>query len=565
MASACQEQQLIITHLYSIAAVIPINLFSLGLLLHYHSLPYSDPVVPPTRQVYVLLLLTLLEVLSLHLVAIPAWRARLPITAFFLITSRCSMLYFWLNSGSGSQATLMPAIQSLGQLVPEIFFAGSSIVFITLRGLVQLITEGRLTKDVFGHPSALPHRDDDFLFALIKYGATTLETTAMKGLNNEVSMLSCPPATYVELHSGSSSAASAGTLGTGQVSAIHPAYQRPQRYIAADPWNNEVRLVKPVTEAVTEVDPMSKNASTRRELWRFCKAVYLVWQVYIIGFVASKTGVRKLAVGTSRVARSLRAVGVAPESAEQAKRRREEQDHRPEKKAEAQMAGVEQDDPEDSDYEPEEVSSDSDDGSDDSDSIDVGGEADLILRQRSRLHQHAEPGELVIRARSPHSRESTPAYSQLDEVQGLLDEPDQHELLPVLIAHLQSPAKGQGSSPLTRRRYRAITMGAQGGSTDADADMALTTAIAARRQAVNDPNIARQSDEHWDDTTFRAASTCVVCCAEQRSIVLWPCRCLALCNDCRAELAARSNSQGGSSICPCCRTQIQGYSRILIP
>lgn len=506
---------------------------------------------------YILLLLTLLEILCLHLVAIPAWRARLPVTAFFTLVSRSAMLYFWFTSGSGAHASLMPAIQSLGRILPEIFFAASSLIFVVLRALVQIITEGRLSMDIFGHASALPHRDDDFLVALIKYGTATLETTAMKGLNNEVSMLSHPTSTYVELHAGSSSAASAGALGTGQVLAAHPAHARSQRFISADPWNNEVRLVKPVSDGSNEVDPLSKNASMRKEIWRFCKAMYLLWQVYIVGYVANKTGVGRLAQGDSRVARGLRWVGVAPDSREQAQSRHggRLQTEQGNQQAERTDLETEQDDLDDPDYIP-------------LDDLDAGASSgDDSETESEDVDEDSRPlsgRDLVLRSESPYNRETTPLDSRLDEVRYLLDEPEQQDVLPVLIAHLQAEVGRQGSSPLTRRRYRAITSGIPRGNLDPN-DLALTTAIVARRQAVDSGNLPGSSDDRWDDSTFRSASTCVVCCAEQRSIVLWPCRCLALCNDCRAELAARSNSQGGSSICPCCRTQIQGYSRILIP
>lgn len=547
---------------YSLAATIPINLFSLALLLHYHSLPSQDPLVPPTRQVYILLLLTLLEILCLHLVAIPAWRARLPVTAFFTIVSRGAMLYFWFTSGSGAHTSLMPAIQSLGRILPEIFFATSSLVFVILRALVQLITESRLSMDIFGHASALPHRDDDFLVALIKYGTATLETTAMKGLNNEVSMLSHPTSTYVELHAGSSSASSAGTLGTGQVLAAHPAYDRSQRFLSTDPWNNEVRLIKPVSDGSNEVDPLSKNASMRKEIWRFCKAIYLLWQVYIVGYVANKTGVGRLAQGDSKVARGLRWVGVSPDGyeQEQEQERRGRRLQREQGKPQSDRIALETeaDDLSDPDYNPVDDLDAELSGSDNSDS--ESEEEEPREDFRTSLGR-----DLVLRSRStsPYSREGTPLDSRLDEVRSLLEEPEQRDVLTVLIAHLQAEVGSQRSPPLTRRRYRAITSSLSSGTSDPN-DMALTTAIVSRRQAVNSGHLPGTSDE-WDDSTFRAASTCVVCCAEQRSIVLWPCRCLALCNDCRAELAARSNSQGGSSICPCCRTQIQGYSRILIP
>ncbi|KAF8984517.1 hypothetical protein BGZ46_007777 [Entomortierella lignicola] len=53
---------------------------------------------------------------------------------------------------------------------------------------------------------------------------------------------------------------------------------------------------------------------------------------------------------------------------------------------------------------------------------------------------------------------------------------------------------------------------------------------------------------------------CVVCQSEPRGILLRPCRCLALCNECREVLASRRFKQ-----CPCCRSDVQGFSKIYIP
>ena len=74
------------------------NLFTLGLLLSYHSTPASDPLVPPTRAVYFLLFLTLGEVLVLHVAAVPAWRIRLWVTGTFAVLSRGTMIYLWTSS-----------------------------------------------------------------------------------------------------------------------------------------------------------------------------------------------------------------------------------------------------------------------------------------------------------------------------------------------------------------------------------------------------------------------------------------------------------------------------------
>ena len=82
----------------SLASITPVNLFSLGLLLHFHSTPYNDPMSPPSKPVYFLILLQLSEILALQIAAIPAWRIRLWVTGSFALISRSSMLYFWINT-----------------------------------------------------------------------------------------------------------------------------------------------------------------------------------------------------------------------------------------------------------------------------------------------------------------------------------------------------------------------------------------------------------------------------------------------------------------------------------
>lgn len=474
------------------------------------------------------------------------------------------MVYFWFSTNTGNHAALVPAIQSLGRILPEAFFVGSSIIFIVLRASVQLITEGRLSMDMFGHSSALPHRDDDFILALIKYGTATLETTAMKGLNNEVSMLSHPASTYVELHAGSASAASAGVMGTGQVLALHPSYNRPQRHVATDPWNNEVKLIKPVSSLTQDVDPMSKNASLRKEMWRFLKAIHLVWKVYVIGYLASKTGVSRLARGNSRKARFLRRIGVLPSeniNLNSDSRTTMQADITKQSIAPNGHLGLMEEDEEDEEYLPE--AEDFDDRSSESSASEDDSETSVEQTADDVFNAHDRA--LVHMRQQSISRESTPGLSPLQEINSLLQDPEQQQLLPVLIAHLQTGLEEHQSSPLTRRRYKSLLTPSRTEYGVDAADRALVTSIAVRRQATAAASQTQHTADRWDDSTFQGPSSCVVCCAEPRTIVLWPCRCLALCNDCRGELAARSSQHGGSSLCPCCRSEIQGYSRILIP
>lgn len=50
---------------------------------------------------------------------------------------------------------------------------------------------------------------------------------------------------------------------------------------------------------------------------------------------------------------------------------------------------------------------------------------------------------------------------------------------------------------------------------------------------------------------------CVVCKSNIRNIVLWPCKCFAVCEDCRVSLALR-----GFKTCICCRSEVRGYSKV---
>lgn len=53
---------------------------------------------------------------------------------------------------------------------------------------------------------------------------------------------------------------------------------------------------------------------------------------------------------------------------------------------------------------------------------------------------------------------------------------------------------------------------------------------------------------------------CVVCQSSPRTILVWPCGCLSMCDDCRVGLAARNYTK-----CICCRTDIAAYSRLYVP
>ncbi|ODN84548.1 hypothetical protein L202_00478 [Cryptococcus amylolentus CBS 6039] len=140
----------------------------------------------------------------------------------------------------------------------------------------------------------------------------------------------------------------------------------------------------------------------------------------------------------------------------------------------------------------------------------------------------------------------------------LEDDDESHaELQPVLLAHLTS----RNGTPLTRRQYSALfnnptspTRGGRGPEMSYEGAMSFRGVAAERREMMDG-----KRDEEEQETRM----ACVVCMVSTRDTILWPCRCLALCNDCRESLASRLTAD--DQMCPCCRKKVEGYSRIYIP
>jgi len=57
-----------------------------------------------------------------------------------------------------------------------------------------------------------------------------------------------------------------------------------------------------------------------------------------------------------------------------------------------------------------------------------------------------------------------------------------------------------------------------------------------------------------------AGPMCVVCQDAPRTILLWPCGCLSMCDDCRVSMATRNFTN-----CVCCRTGTEAFSRLYVP
>ncbi|KAH3687703.1 hypothetical protein WICPIJ_001326 [Wickerhamomyces pijperi] len=92
-----------------------------------------------------------------------------------------------------------------------------------------------------------------------------------------------------------------------------------------------------------------------------------------------------------------------------------------------------------------------------------------------------------------------------------------------------------------------------------DTDEPLKSLIFERRQAHK--HVSNDSHNTGnDDEEEQRDMSCAVCRCAPRSIIIWPCRCFAICDGCRLGLGVR-----GFKICCCCRGPVEGFSKVYLP
>ncbi|EME40932.1 hypothetical protein DOTSEDRAFT_74476 [Dothistroma septosporum NZE10] len=195
--------------------------------------------------------------------------------------------------------------------------------------------------------------------------------------------------------------------------------------------------------------------------------------------------------------------------------------------------------------------------------------------------EHEESGRRTPTQGDPHgdrlSREGTPAPSDtginLSSLSRLLNpqSSDDREEARLLSHALQS------NRPLTRSQYRQSRdrqrgelLGGLRAATKAsatvpsaspeDEEADLEHFIIAQRQK---SKVRAQKSGTWEsgaEGMGEGGPQCVVCQSTPRTILVWPCGCLSMCDECRVGLAARNYTK-----CICCRTDIAAYSRLYVP
>ncbi|KAF8248546.1 hypothetical protein K440DRAFT_547626 [Wilcoxina mikolae CBS 423.85] len=136
-------------------------------------------------------------------------------------------------------------------------------------------------------------------------------------------------------------------------------------------------------------------------------------------------------------------------------------------------------------------------------------------------------------------RQTTPLLDSA-RLAALLDPqiPEDRASARLLARHLTS------SHALTRRQYSSLQV------SGAAEESALENILLSRRR--------EKAGGGWEGDG--GGPVCVVCQSEPRTVIVWPCRCLSLCEDCRVCLAMNNWSN-----CVTCRVPSIGYSRVYVP
>ncbi|KAI0842253.1 hypothetical protein F5Y06DRAFT_259368 [Hypoxylon sp. FL0890] len=165
------------------------------------------------------------------------------------------------------------------------------------------------------------------------------------------------------------------------------------------------------------------------------------------------------------------------------------------------------------------------------------------------------------------SRETTPFDQPLamDDLARLLrpTSPEERREAHALAAHLTS------DRIITRSQYALMQQNQRGRlllprqpnrsklSDEEEAELLEDLIITRRTEAARERDLLDGQDDNDDG---RGGPQCVVCHSAPRKIIVWPCRCLSLCDECRVTLAMNNFDK-----CVCCRREVVSFSRIYVP
>lgn len=175
-------------------------------------------------------------------------------------------------------------------------------------------------------------------------------------------------------------------------------------------------------------------------------------------------------------------------------------------------------------------------------------------------------------ARYSQSRGSTQAPdTSLEHLARLLDpksleDKQEARLLAQRLQNDGPMTRAQYRKALERERLRLIAPSNKFSNGAMDADLSrqeeedLLEQIIVSRRSATSPSSGTRSWNEGAEGMGESGPQCVVCHSTARTIIVWPCRCLSLCEDCRVSLAM--NNFGS---CVCCRRDVVAFSRLYVP
>ncbi|GJE87852.1 hypothetical protein PsYK624_039360 [Phanerochaete sordida] len=487
----------------------PFNLFGYSFVLYVYASPMTHIhkgrglASRPDVHVLITMMLPLLQLTMTHCLEVKKrWgRKRLIPTT---IVGVLSLIHFHLV------VWCFPSSYPLPNIVPnfvESFLLFVTLVTCTLNALTQLLLNGSITKPLVGHAATLmPKWDEDFSVVLFRLGTASLEATSVAGFGNEVGNIT-DAAGDISRAPLQPERSTVEINRAGVVSITHSKSTR-----EAHGFANEIKNVKVSSRHSDAWVDALVNATWTKELGRFLLGM---WQILRR---AVRTLWAKLRAG--RPGHATRdATPPLPTPTTDADPVDEDVMAVDADVYERFLRGDELSEDED-DFEPGASAPDSPSTSDDEAEPDDGDPND-----------ESASDALVLYADLSATASGSGAA-------------------PLLLAHMTNP----DASPLTRRRYSRIVAGrAPPAAAGELGDWGAF--VQGRREAAR--------GHAADEGTLDARRHCVICTVEPRDIICWPCRCLALCDDCRENLASRSAAS--KHLCPCCRRPVEGFSKIYIP
>lgn len=520
------------------------NLVSFGFLLYIHS---TNKTFVPDAHVYLIVISRVVELLGLNVLQM--WRrpplSRLAFTSMLGIIMTTHYVYTTMCTDE------YPIVHSTSRFM-EATTVAIIILTVCLHAITMLMTDGYVSFNKLKFTQAnMPRPTDDYTIAVLKLGTACLHATRLTGYALELKALDMPLRTYVEMYADGRT-----VLQHGIADVEHMVTH------GINGLGHEVRDVRvKLHDRPPELGSPVRGGDKVRESWAFAIALYeVVLHFFKVCITRLKPFMPRMPPLLLNIPRYVRLFwhGTNGEARREARIQAE-------REREAEQIQANQ----------------------------------RVMSLRERYLRRRRMAEDT--AHAPAAWDPDEDLDPIALISLATDTPESDRLAfqDMLLKHMMRP---DHAPPLTRSEYRQLmlhtpsekpresTISTLSKSTkqNAWASTAALLALSSRAdlamaQSASDRNTqfallrllqerrVHSARQHLSEGDL--ARLCVVCCCEPRTIINWPCRCLALCDECREILATQQKTTVTRSshgvlpvqLCPTCRTPVMGFSRMYLP